>query len=441
MLSNRNETRVFFMIRQWILQLGAVAMLLTPALAQQPIDGVAAVVGKEIILISDINTMLTQYAMQNKVNPFKDEALLNRLSTQVLDRMIDEKLLLIRAEEDTLIAEDERVDQVVEQQVNGFMQQAGSQEALEEYYGMSLPLIKREMRKRVANQIVIEKLRERQFGSINVSRREVEKFYTQYQDSMPRIGETANISHILMKVKPSDDAIGTAMEKITRIRQMLDEGQDFGELALKYSEDPSAKSNKGNLGWTSRGDFVKEFEEAAYALEVDEISDIVQSQFGFHIIQLLNRTGEKINARHILIQLQPTAADEQQTVEKLKEIRQKIMNGETTFGEMALEYSDDPNVQQDRGDLGDFEVNNFQVKAFEQALKTLKVGDISEPVRTEFGYHIIKLNKKNDARVLTLEKDWQQIENIAKEYKRNQAFEDMLKNLRENVPIDVKIQI
>ncbi|MEZ4747884.1 MAG: peptidylprolyl isomerase [Calditrichia bacterium] len=429
------------MIRQWILQLGAVAMLLTPALAQQPIDGVAAVVGKEIILISDINTMLTQYAMQNKVNPFKDEALLNRLSKQVLDRMIDEKLLLIRAEEDTLIAEDERVDQVVEQQVNGFMQQAGSQEALEEYYGMSLPLIKREMRKRVANQIVIEKLRDRQFGSINVSRREVEKFYTQYQDSMPRIGETANISHILMKVKPSDDAIGTAMEKITRIRQMLDEGQDFGELALKYSEDPSAKSNKGNLGWTSRGDFVKEFEEAAYALEVDEISDIVQSQFGFHIIQLLNRQGEKINARHILIQLQPTAADEQKTVEKLKEIRQKILNGEATFGEMALEYSDDPNVQQDRGELGDFEVNNFQVKAFEQALKTLKVGDISEPVRTEFGYHIIKLNKKNDARVLTLEKDWQQIENIAKEYKRNQAFEDMLKNLRENVPIDVKIQI
>ncbi|MCB0270412.1 MAG: peptidylprolyl isomerase [Calditrichaeota bacterium] len=429
------------MIRQWILQLGAVAMLLTPALAQQPIDGVAAVVGKEIILISDINTMLTQYAMQNKVNPFKDEALLNRLSKQVLDRMIDEKLLLIRAEEDTLIAEDERVDQVVEQQVNGFMQQAGSQEALEEYYGMSLPLIKREMRKRVANQIVIEKLRDRQFGSINVSRREVEKFYTQYQDSMPRIGETANISHILMKVKPSDDAIGTAMEKITRIRQMLDEGQDFGELALKYSEDPSAKSNKGNLGWTSRGDFVKEFEEAAYALEVDEISDIVQSQFGFHIIQLLNRQGEKINARHILIQLQPTAADEQKTVEKLKEIRQKILNGEVTFGEMALEYSDDPNVQQDRGELGDFEVNNFQVKAFEQALKTLKVGDISEPVRTEFGYHIIKLNKKNDARVLTLEKDWQQIENIAKEYKRNQAFEDMLKNLRENVPIDVKIQI
>ncbi|MCB0298867.1 MAG: peptidylprolyl isomerase [Calditrichaeota bacterium] len=429
------------MIRQWILQLGAVAMLLTPALAQQPIDGVAAVVGKEIILISDINTMLTQYAMQNKVNPFKDEALLNRLSKQVLDRMIDEKLLLIRAEEDTLIAEDERVDQVVEQQVNGFMQQAGSQEALEEYYGMSLPLIKREMRKRVANQIVIEKLRDRQFGSINVSRREVERFYTQYQDSMPRIGETANISHILMKVKPSDDAIGTAMEKITRIRQMLDEGQDFGELALKYSEDPSAKSNKGNLGWTSRGDFVKEFEEAAYALEVDEISDIVQSQFGFHIIQLLNRQGEKINARHILIQLQPTAADEQKTVEKLKEIRQKILNGEATFGEMALEYSDDPNVQQDRGELGDFEVNNFQVKAFEQALKTLKVGDISEPVRTEFGYHIIKLNKKNDARVLTLEKDWQQIENIAKEYKRNQAFEDMLKNLRENVPIDVKIQI
>ena len=232
------------MIRQWILQLGAVAMLLTPALAQQPIDGVAAVVGKEIILISDINTMLTQYAMQNKVNPFKDEALLNRLSKQVLDRMIDEKLLLIRAEEDTLIAEDERVDQVVEQQVNGFMQQAGSQEALEEYYGMSLPLIKREMRKRVANQIVIEKLRDRQFGSINVSRREVEKFYTQYQDSMPRIGETANISHILMKVKPSDDAIGTAMEKITRIRQMLMKGRILANWRSNIRKTPAPNPTK-----------------------------------------------------------------------------------------------------------------------------------------------------------------------------------------------------
>ena len=186
---------------------------------------------------------------------------------------------------------------------------------------------------------------------------------------------------------------------------------------------------------------MKEFEEAAYALNVGEISDIVRTQFGFHIIQLVDKQGERINTRHILIQLQPTEEDEKAIVEKLKEIRQKILNGEATFSEMALKYSDDPNVEKDQGHLGQFEVENFQIKAFEAAVKKLQVGEISEPFRTEFGYHIIRLNDRQPARKLSLEKDWQQIEAFAKEYKRNQAFEKMLQELRREVPIDVKIQI
>ena len=187
------------MVFKRMLQVFTMLFFCGAVMAQQPVDGVAAVVGKEIILISDINTMVTQYAMQNRVNPYKDEALLNRLSKQILNRMIDEKLLLIRAEEDTLRAEDDRVDQTVSQQINNFIQQVGSQEKLEEYYGMPIALIKKELRKRVANQIVIEKLRERHFGGITVSRREVEQFYQQYQDSLPQIGETVDISHILMR--------------------------------------------------------------------------------------------------------------------------------------------------------------------------------------------------------------------------------------------------
>jgi peptidyl-prolyl cis-trans isomerase SurA len=429
------------MIFKRMLQVLTALFFCGAVMAQQPVDGVAAVVGKEIILISDINTMVTQYAMQNRVNPYKDEALLNRLSKQILNRMIDEKLLLIRAEEDTLRAEDERVDQTVAQQINNFIQQVGSQEKLEEYYGMPIALIKKELRKRVANQIVIEKLRERHFGGITVSRREVEQFYQQYQDSLPQIGETVDISHILMQIKPSEAAEAAALEKIKRVQQLLQQGEDFESLAVKYSEDPSVKINKGNLGWTKRGDFVKEFEEAAYALNVGEISDIVRTQFGFHIIQLVDKQGERINTRHILIQLQPTEEDEKAIVEKLKEIRQRILSGEATFSEMALKYSDDPNVEKDQGHLGEFEVENFQIKAFEAAVKKLQVGEISEPFRTEFGYHIIRLNDRQPARKLSLEKDWQQIEAFAKEYKRNQAFEKMLEELRREVPIDVKIQI
>lgn len=409
--------------------------------AQQTIDGVAAVVGNEIIMVSDLNTLIAQYGFQNKVNVYKDPALLKSLSSQMLQRMIDEKMLLIKADEDTIRADEDRVEQILTQQVNNFIQQVGSQEKLEEYYGMPLPKIKKEMRQQIENRLIIEQLRQKRFSNIKVSRREVENFYEQYQDSLPNVDETIDISHILIQVTPSDESYQAAFDKITRIKEMLAEGQDFTTLAKQYSEDPSVASNNGDLGWVSRGDLVKEFEEAAFALKDGEISDIVQTQFGFHLIQLVERQGEKIHVRHILVQLQPTKADEERVVNRLKEIRQQILSGNATFEEMALQNSDDPNVQTDKGHLGTFAINAFQVKEFADAAKKLKVGEISEPFRTDFGYHIIKLNDRQASHTLTLDNDWQQIEQIATEFKTNQQFEKWLAELREEIPIDVKIRI
>lgn len=411
------------------------------ARSQQTIDGIAAVVGNEVILVSDLNTLIAQYSFQNKVNVYKDPALLKTLSSQMLQRMIDEKVLLIKADEDTIRADDDRVEQILTQQVNNFIQQVGTTEKLEEYYGMPLPKIKKEMRQQIANRLIIEQLRQKRFSNIKVSRREVENFYEQYQDSLPKVDETVDISHILIQVTPSDESYQAAYDKITRIQTMLAEGQDFLALAKQYSEDPSVASNNGDLGWVSRGDLVKEFEEAAFALQDGEISDIVQTQFGFHLIQLVERQGEKIHVRHILVQLQPTKADEERVVNRLQEIRQRILSGNATFEEMALQNSNDPNVQTDKGHLGTFAINAFQVKGFEEAAKKLKVGEISEPFRTDFGYHIILLNDRKASHTLTLDTDWQQIEQIATEFKTNQQFEKWLAELREEIPIDIKIQI
>lgn len=416
-------------------------LISSAARSQQTIDGVAAVVGNEVILVSDLNTLIAQYGFQNKVNVYNDPALLKNLSNQMLQRMIDEKVLLIKADEDTIRADEDRVEQILTQQVNNFIQQVGTQEKLEEYYGMPLPKIKKEMRQQIANRLIIEQLRQKRFSNIKVSRREVENFYEQYQDSLPKVDETVDISHILIQVTPSDESYQAAYDKITRIKTMLGEGQDFMALAKQYSEDPSVASNNGDLGWVSRGDLVKEFEEAAFALEDGEISDIVQTQFGFHLIQLVERQGEKIHVRHILVQLQPTKADEERVVNRLNEIRQQILSGSATFEEMALQNSDDPNVQTDKGHLGTFAINAFQIKGFEEAAKKLKVGEISEPFRTDFGYHIIMLNDREASHTLTLDNDWQQIEQIAAEFKTNQQFEKWLAELREEIPIDVKISI
>jgi len=269
----------------------------------------------------------------------------------------------------------------------------------------------------------------------------VEAFYQQFRDSLPRVEASVDISHILMQIKPSEESAKQALEKIKKIKQLLDNGADFAQVARQYSEDPGTRERGGDLGFVERGTLVKEFEEVAFQLKPGEISDIVRTQFGFHIIQLLERRGEQIHVRHILIQLQPTQADEQRTYEKLVEIRKKIISGEATFEAMALKYSDDPNVQKDKGHLGVFRINSLQIPEFKAVIDTLKEGEISMPVRTQFGYHIIRLNKRIEPHVMTLETDWQQIEQMALDYKRNKLFTEWLAKLRQEIPIEIKMQL
>lgn len=231
--------------------------------SQQSVDGIAAVVGNQIILKSDLNTLITQYGLQNKVNVYKDPQLLKTLSQEILARLVDEKVLLIKAQEDTIKADEERVDQVLSQQINNFIQQAGSQERLESYYGMPLVQIKKELRQQIENRMIIEQLRQKHFSNIKVSRREVENFFYQYQDSLPRQDETVDISHILLQITPSEESFQAGYAKIEKVKELLNQGQDFVELAGQYSEDPGSASNGGDLGWVKRGDLVKEFEEVA----------------------------------------------------------------------------------------------------------------------------------------------------------------------------------
>ncbi|GAB4370144.1 MAG: peptidylprolyl isomerase [Calditrichia bacterium] len=429
-------------MRKIFLSSTLILMLLVGSVfSQQLVDGIAAIVGDDIILFSEINGLVLQYAFQNRIDISKQPQLYDQLSKKFLKSLIDQKLLLIKADEDTITVDDERVDQSLNQQIEYMIQQAGSQEKLEEYYSAPLFKIKNDLRKEIRSQMRIGILREKQFGSITISRKEVEQFYQAYRDSLPQKKASVDISHILMQVTPSEKSVREALQKITDIKERLEKGESFETLARLYSEDPGSASKGGDLGFVSRGTLVKEFEEVAFSLEENSISDIVQTQFGFHIIQLLERQGERIHVRHILIRLQPTEEDRQRVMEKLKKIRQAIVNGDSTFEEMALKYSDDPNVQVDQGHLGSFEEGGFQIEEFAQVVKNLQAGEISEPFKTDFGYHIVRLNSRVEARPLSLEKDWQQIEQWALQHKREQEFEKWLSTLREEIPIVVKTEI
>jgi peptidyl-prolyl cis-trans isomerase SurA len=409
--------------------------------AQQIFDGTAAIVGDEIVLISDINALITSYAIQNKIDITRQPDLYQKLGNQFLERLIDQKLLLIKADEDTIEADEERVEQSLNQQIDYMIQQAGSESKLEEYYSAPLYKIKSDMRKEIGNQMRIGIMREKKFMNLKISRKEVEDFYNTYKDTLPNMKSSVDISHILMQITPSEQSVEEAFLKISEIKTRLDNGEDFAELARQYSEDPGSAKTGGELGFVSRGTLVKEFEETAFSLEKGEISEIVQTQFGFHIIQLLDRQGERINVRHILIQLQPTPQDELVVIENLNAIRNTLLTTDSSFEDLAIEYSADPNVQQDRGRLGAFEEGGFQIKEFENAIQDLKIDEISAPFKTDFGYHIVKLNNRQDARQYNLSGDWEQIEQWALQDKREKDFNIWLAELRQEIPVVVKVEL
>ena len=324
----------------------------------------------------------------------------------------------------------------VQERIKYMIQQVGSQDKLEKIFGMTMNQIRKDTRKMIKEQLMVEQLRAKKFRDIKVSRREVEEFYKMYKDSLPARAATVDISHILMQVKPSEEAQMKAYQKAEMILKELKEGADFAELAKKYSDDPASAKRGGDLGFTQRGDLVPEFENVAFNLKDGEISGIVQTQFGFHIIQLIERRGERIHTRHILIRVQPTKADEERVIKTLENIRQQILAG-ANFDSLALKYSDDPNVKKDHGHLGRFELDKLQIPQFRMVLSKMKPGDVSEPFKTEYGYHIVKLNAFTPAHKLTLKDDWEEIQKYALNYKMQNEYQKWIKELKKHIYIKI----
>lgn len=412
-------------------------LFLGTAVAQQLVDGIAAVVGKEIILRSEIQQYVQNYVVQNRIDVKNNKALLAKLSNQTLEKLIEQKLLLAKAEEDTLTVDDSMLDQKVAERMNYLISQVGSEDKLEKVFGSSIKKIKRDTRKTVKEQMLVEQARGNKLRDVHVSRREVEQFFNTYQDSLPQLKETVDISHILMLIKPSPEAEERAFNKADSIYQLLKNGADFAEMAQKYSDDPASAKRGGDLGMISRGDFVPEFEAAAYKLNDGEMSEIVQTQFGFHIIQMIERRGEKIRTRHILIRLIPTADDEQRIIEKLSQIRREALDS-LNFSALALKYSDDENVTKDSGHLGIFEVDQMVIPQFKTVVRDMKPGEISQPFKTDFGYHIVLVNDKQEARKYNLKQDWERIEQMAQNKKMEEQYLQWIDELKETVPISIR---
>ncbi len=394
------------------------------------LDKIVAVVGNEIILKSELDYQVQMVAYQNKMNA-DDPSLKQR----VLESMIDEKLILQQAVLDSVTVSDDEVSRQLNSRIDALEKQVGGEKKLEEIYGMTISKIRNEFREDMRKQLIVEKLKQQKFGDLSVSAAEVRDFYETYKDSIPEVPEQVSISHIFIVPKPSEKAKTEAYDKAEALLDSLKHGADFAELAKKYSQDPGSASAGGDLGWASRGQFIPEFEHAVYALKPGEISNVVETQFGFHIIQLLGRRGEMVHARQILIKIPVLKSDDDSVITLLDSLRDRALHGES-FAKLAREYSQDKDTRDLGGDLGTVSIDQLE-PSFLKTVNDLKVGEISKPVKVNFGnsygYHIVYLRNRIPAHKVNLNEDYSRLQKMALAFKQNNDYLKWIAKLKKEI--------
>lgn len=414
-----------------------VCFLTTIATGQEVLDGIVAIVGEEIILHSELVQGAQAFSLRMGINPMKEKEQFLKLKQDLLNNMINEKVLLAKAKEDTITVEDQHVEAELENKIQEMIQQLGSEEKVEAYFGSPIRKIKRDYREDVRKNMIAQRTREEKIQGVTISRREVEMFYESMKDSLPSQQATMKLRHILLEIKPGKDAQKAVMETLIEIQNRLRNGDSFQELAKLYSQDPGSAPHGGDLGFVERGTLFQAFEEAAFQMEPGEISDVVQTPAGLHLIQMVEKRGDRVHVRHILLRLQSSESDEASILQEANQLRERAVAGED-FSELAKEYSDDATTKDDGGDLGWLPLDQLQIDAFKAAVDTLDEGEISKPFLTQFGYHIVKLEGKKEARSLSLQDDWDQIMEWAWGMKRQRILNEWIESLKENIYIEIK---
>lgn len=391
------------------------------------IDGVLATVGGEIILLSEVQEQLS-YALQQQPNLPPEHRCV------ILQNLIIQKLLVNQAKIDSVQVKDEEVETQINARIERLLSYFNQDEkAIEEFYGMGLNDIKEQTRNDMRNQLLAERMQAQINEKASVTPAEVVAFYNRIpKDSLPFFNAEVEIREIVRKPQVNAEEKEKARQKIEELRKrVVDGGEDFAVLAKKYSDDPGSGAQGGDLGWQKRGTFVPEFEATAYNLEKNQVSPVIETEFGFHFMELLERRGNLIHVRHILVKPEITEADLQAAKLKLDSIRTNILNKTITFSEAVKLYGDkntpsfnnDGRVTNPRSNNTFFEVADLETDVY-FAIESLKVGDLAEPfqVRGQDGakmYRLVQLQSRSKPHKADLKLDYGKIQSAALEQKKS----------------------
>ncbi|MEO5581178.1 MAG: peptidylprolyl isomerase [Saprospiraceae bacterium] len=396
---------------------------------RQVIDKVICEVGNEVILLSDLAEQIK--LIESRQGPSKPED-----KCFLLENMMVSKLLVNQAFIDSVVISDEELTSQLDARIERILESMGNDVTqFEAYYGKTTKEVREDFSEDLKNQLIAEKMRSTLMEDIAVTPSEVKDFYQRIpKDSLPYLSSEVEVSEIVIHPVANDSSKARSKAKLEKILARLKQGEKFEDLASTFSDDLGSARNGGDLGWAKRGSFVTEFEAAAYTLEPGQYSDIVESDFGYHLIQLLEHRGNTIHTRHILIKPEIEEQDFELIRQKLLRARDLILKDSITFSRAVKLYGD----KKEQSFSNDGRITNpksgdtfFEIKDLEPGvyftLDSMKVKGISIPVELtaatgEKYYKILYLNSRTDPHQANLKQDYAKFQSLAKESKKNEIL-------------------
>lgn len=416
-----------------------------PSLAQNNVvDEVIAIVGDEPILKSDIEHQYQQALMDGNVYD-------GDMKCKIFEDQLIQKLLINQAILDSIIVGENEVVSEVDRRMNYMINQIGDKEKLEEYFNKSIIQIKRDQMEMMRDQMRTQRMQQTITGDLKITPSEVRMFFKETdQDSLPMVQTQYELQQLSLYPPVKQEEIDRVKEKLRDYQKQVNEGRDFATLAVLYSEDKGSATRGGDLGWMNRSSLVPEFANVAFNLqEKNKVSKIVETEFGFHIIQLIDRKGDRINCRHILLKPKISSENKKDAYEFIDSISQIIRKGDLSFDAAALRYSMDKDTRANGGIMVNpqnnstkFELSHLQPEVI-RATQNLKEGELSSPVlmMDEKGYEVYKifyLKSETAPHRANLKDDYQLLKNLMLQRKSEKTLEDWIDEKQAATYISIK---
>lgn len=426
----------FNVVRTLILIIGFSLVSVAMSQEQQEfvIDQVVAVVGKSVILESDVQNQYLSYRIQGGISGSASE-----IKCGILEEVLFQKLMVTQAEIDSIEVSDVQVEADLDRRLSGFIQQFGSQEKMEEYYGKTLSEIKKELYNIVHEQMLAQQVQSEIVTGIDVTPSEIRSFFNSIpEDSIPLIKTEYVISEIVKNPPISIEEKLSVKDQLNDIRKRILEGSSFSTLAIMYSQDPGSAKKGGELGFYGRGQLYPEFEAVAFKLKEGEISNILETEAGYHIIQMIERKGDYINVRHILLTPKVSLVDLAVAKQQLDSVAMLIRSDSITFSEAVVKFSEAENINNDGIIINPYTMSTtFEAEQLDPqvsfVIEKMTVGEISNPVpmKTEDqkdAYRILLLKKKTPPHKANLADDYTRIREWALQDKQMRTVGEWIDN-------------